>query len=164
MTAARTARQVAFDCLWKSRECCLTVNLDRGFILFDGPGEETRNSSTYNRRELWEHSFRYIRIRPAASDKFNYWKMCYDRKIRCLKNVVYFPSVESSQRSKYLSKRTTGIGPPEMSVRAIIVVFRIFLIAPIDSELSWWEHTISLLQIIAWGNRDCIISSCHWGA
>ena len=56
--------------------------------------------------------------------------------IRCLKNVVYFSSVESSQRVKYLSKRTTGIGPPEMSVRAIIVVFRIFLIAP------------------AWGNRD----------
>ena len=33
-------------------------------------------------------------------------------------------------------KKAWGIGPPEMSVRDIIVVFRIFLIAPIDSELS----------------------------
>ena len=64
-----------------------------------------------------------------------------EETIRCLKNVVHFPSVESSQRVKYLSKRTTGIGPPEMSVRAIIVVFRIFLIVP------------------AWGNRDYALLS-----
>ena len=40
--------------------------------------------------------------------------------IRCLKNVVYFPSVERSQRVKYLLERTTGIGPPEMSVGSLL--------------------------------------------
>ena len=40
--------------------------------------------------------------------------------IRCLKNVVYFPSVERSQRVKYLLERTTGIGPTEMSVGSLL--------------------------------------------
>ena len=46
MSAARTTRQVSFECVWKSRECTLWVNLDRGFVL-----------TTQEDRDLWEHSF-----------------------------------------------------------------------------------------------------------
>ena len=45
--------QVKFECVWKSRECCLSINLDRGFVLSENPG----STSGTVRKELWEHSF-----------------------------------------------------------------------------------------------------------
>ena len=47
LAAARNAGQVKFDCVWKTQDCCLTIHLDRGFVLSDA------NSG----KELWVHPY-----------------------------------------------------------------------------------------------------------
>ena len=47
LEAARNIGQAKFDCVWKTQECCLTINLERGFILTDS------NSG----KDLWTHPY-----------------------------------------------------------------------------------------------------------